>query len=377
MSNRMRRLSFSLALLALAAAGQVRAHNFTITDALVVLKTDGTYVVDLTVDVDALALGVSPSTPSDEVVAELESMTAGEFESSIERAKDTLRRRIRIRFDGTKQRPEVSFPEMGTNLIARYEVPTLLGATARLTGTIPEEAVELTFGASRSFMAVHLTILEQSTASGVRRILEAGADSEPYLLGQPAQPPDRARVIADYVVLGFTHILPKGLDHILFVLGLFLLSTRAKPLLWQISAFTVAHTITLGLSMMGYFSLAPRLVETLIALSIAYVAIENLFTTKLTIWRPALVFVFGLLHGLGFASVLRGLGLPEGEFAAALISFNVGVELGQLSVVALAFLAVGWLRDKPWYRRRVVWPASAAIALVGLYWAVTRAWFGV
>ena len=373
----MRRLAFSMVLLALATIGPAQAHNFTITDVLLVLKTDGTYLVDMTVDVDALALGVSPDTPSEEVVADLEAMTVARFEGSIERAMDTLQRRVRIRFDGTKQRPDVSFPEMGTDLITRYEVPTLLGATARLTGTIPAEARELTFGASRSFKAVHLTILEQSTASGMRRILEPGADSEPYTLGQPALPPDRARVIADYVVLGFTHILPKGLDHILFVLGLFLLSARAKPLLWQISAFTLAHTITLALSMMGYFSLAPRLVESLIALSIAYVAIENLFTTKLTFWRPVLVFIFGLLHGMGFAGVLRELGLPEGEFAAALISFNVGVELGQLSVVALAFLAVGWFRDKPWYRRRVVWPTSAVIALVGLYWAVTRAWFGV
>jgi hypothetical protein len=119
-------------------------------------------------------------------------------------------------------------------------------------------------------------------------------------------------------------------------------------------------------------SLPSRIVETLIALSIAYVAIENLFTTELKPWRPALVFGFGLLHGLGFAGVLRELGLPTGELASALVAFNVGVELGQLAVVALAMLLAGWARNRPWYRERVTVPASVVIAAVGLWWAIER-----
>ena len=110
------------------------------------------------------------------------------------------------------------------------------------------------------------------------------------------------------------HILPKGLDHILFVLGIFLLSPRWKTMLLQVTAFTVAHSITLGLSIYGIVSLPSRIVEPLIALSIAYVAIENLLTRELKPWRLALVFMFGLLHGLGFAGVLRELGLPREEF---------------------------------------------------------------
>jgi hypothetical protein len=157
------------------------------------------------------------------------------------------------------------------------------------------------------------------------------------------------------------------------VLGLFLLSTRLGPLTWQVTAFTIAHTLTLGLSMYGLVSLPSRLVETLIALSIAYVAIENIVTSELKPWRPVLVFGFGLLHGLGFAVVLRELGLPQGEFVTALFSFNIGVELGQLSVIAMAFLAVGWFRERSWYRRAIVLPASLAISLVGLYWAAQRA----
>ena len=126
----------------------------------------------------------------------------------------------------------------------------------------------------------------------------------------------------------------------LFVLGIFLLSPRVKTMLLQVTAFTVAHSITLGLSIYGVVSLPSRIVEPLIALSIAYVAIENLVTRELKPWRLALVFMFGLLHGLGFAGVLRELGLPRDEFLTALADFNLGVEGGQLTVIAAAMLLV-------------------------------------
>ena len=119
----------------------------------------------------------------------------------------------------------------------------------------------------------------------------------------------------------------------LFVLGIYLLSGRARSVLWQVSAFTVAHSITLGLSMYGLVSVSPRIVEPMIALSIAYVAIENIFLSELKSWRVALVFAFGLLHGMGFAGALKELGLPRSEFVTALLTFNVGVEAGQLAVI--------------------------------------------
>ena len=168
--------------------------------------------------------------------------------------------------------------------------------------------------------------------------------------------------------------MPKGLDHILFVLGLFLLSVRLAPLLIQVTAFTVAHTLTLALSVYGVVSLPSSIVEPLIAASIVYVAVENILTPQLKPWRALVVFGFGLLHGLGFAGVLQEVGLPHGQFVPALVSFNVGVELGQLAVIALAYLAVGiWGRNRPWYRPRVVIPASATVAAVGLFWTVQRA----
>ena len=183
---------------------------------------------------------------------------------------------------------------------------------------------------------------------------------------------DAWTIIQRYTHLGFIHILPKGLDHILFVIALFLLTIRLKPLLIQVSLFTLAHTLTLGLSIMGIISLPGSIVEPLIALSICYVGIENCRHSELKTSRMAIVFGFGLLHGMGFAGVLSELGLPSDHLLSALVSFNVGVELGQLAVILGALVTVGWFRNAPWFRSRIVEPASIFIATIGLFWTVER-----
>jgi hydrogenase/urease accessory protein HupE len=180
------------------------------------------------------------------------------------------------------------------------------------------------------------------------------------------------RSIFGYLRVGFIHIVPRGLDHILFVVGLFLLAPKLRPLLVQVSAFTVAHTLTLALSITGVLSLSLNIVEPLIALSIAIVAFENIITDKIKPWRPVLVFMFGLLHGLGFAGVLGDIGLPQGDFIWALILFNVGVELGQLFVLLCAFIVCFFFMKKSWYRTGITKPASFLIGLVGLYWTLER-----
>ncbi len=180
------------------------------------------------------------------------------------------------------------------------------------------------------------------------------------------------RLFGLYVKFGFLHILPEGIDHILFVLGLFFLRIHWKPLLAQVTAFTIAHSITLGLSVYGLISLPMSIVEPLVLLSIVFVAVENVVRTKLSPWRVGVVFAFGLLHGLGFAGFLAELGIPSENFVMALLSFNIGVELGQLAVIALAFLVVGWWRDRSWYRSWIAIPASLMIASVGLYWMVAH-----
>ncbi|MGE0266957.1 MAG: HupE/UreJ family protein [Candidatus Omnitrophota bacterium] len=189
-------------------------------------------------------------------------------------------------------------------------------------------------------------------------------------------PPTTSETIRKYLMFGYEHIIPLGPDHILFILGLFLLSAKLKPLVWQITMFTVAHTVTLALSVLGLISLSPNIVEPLIALSITYIALENIVTSRLMPARTAVVFCFGLMHGLGFAGILHETGIPEDKFFPALISFNVGVELAQISIVFLAVYLVGRFEDRSWYRKRVVIPCSTLIALIGIYWVYRRIFAG-
>lgn len=187
---------------------------------------------------------------------------------------------------------------------------------------------------------------------------------------------ERGQAFARYVLIGFEHIVPKGVDHILFVLGLFFFSLRWGALLWQVSAFTLAHTITLALATLKIVEIPPSIVEPLIAASIVFVAVENIFGGKkahIGAQRIAIVFVFGLLHGLGFASILGEIGLDPTQFFLSLIAFNVGVELGQIAIIVVALLLVGLPFGRTaFYRVGIAIPASVFIAAIGLYWAVER-----
>jgi len=183
-------------------------------------------------------------------------------------------------------------------------------------------------------------------------------------------------VIGYYLKLGFQHIIPSGLDHILFVSALCLLSTRIKTILCQATAFTVAHSVTLALSMKNIIVVPSAITEPIIALSIVFVAIENMLFSELKPWRVLIVFMFGLIHGMGFASALNEIGLPPNKFYTSILAFNGGVELGQIAIIMLIFSSIVLLwGKKDWYRRRVVYPLSAAIAMIAIYWAVQRLFF--
>ena len=358
--------------LLLPGATRTLAHPLSFTEVTLTLRADGAFEADLIYDLDALALGAPIDADDAELVAALEGLSPDDLETRIARLRRLFERRVRVRFDGDPVPFDVSFPDHGTARATEADIPTVLGLTARLAGTIPEGATTVGFFASRAFGEVHLTILDPARGIEARSVLEAGARSDPLDLIGPITPPGRAEVAGSYLRLGFVHIVPEGLDHILFVLGLFLLSARLRPLVWQVTAFTVAHAVTLTIAALGLVALSPRLVEPLIALSIVYVAVENVLTDRMTRWRPPVVFGFGLLHGLGFAGVLGELGLPARERLLALVSFNAGIELGQLAVIAAAALVFGWFRAAPWYRTRLVVPVSAGMALTGLVWAVER-----
>ena len=242
-----------------------------------------------------------------------------------------------------------------------------------LTADLPADTTMISFGWDKRFGT--LVLRQNGVEDGYTGYL-TGGQSSPEIAVSGGDKQTGWQVFAHYIPVGFDHILPKGMDHILFVLGLFFLSTHLRPLLWQITAFTLAHTVTLALGAMGWVTVPASIVEPLIAASITYVAVENIFTSHLSRWRPFVIFGFGLLHGLGFASVLGEFGIPDDQFFPALIAFNIGVEFGQLTVISMAFLAVGlWFRYKPWYRARIAIPASAGIALVGAYWFVERVFF--
>ena len=352
----------------------VLAHNLGFTETRALVRAEGTFEIEMVVDLDALALGAPQNADSEELAARLETLSPEEVRQTVDDLERLFHRRVRVRFDGEPAVFEVAFPERAERAVLRRGEPTVLGTVAVLTGTVPEGARELSFFASRIFPPVQWVVVTPLGDEIYREVLQGGARSTPLDLEDLPPPPSGWRVAGRYLVLGFEHILPLGLDHILFVLGLFLLSARVRPLLWQVTAFTAAHTLTLALASLRIVSLPSSVVEPLIALSIVYVGVENVVVRDLTPWRPAVVFAFGLLHGLGFAGVLEELGLPEGQLLPSLVGFNVGVELGQLAVLALAFGVLGVFTPRPWYRGRVAVPLSLLVAAVGLFWVWERVW---
>lgn len=356
-------MRWAAALMLLAAAASADAHEIGKTQVSASFGPDGAYQLDVVVDPDALltrlqilasgAIGPPASRQDrDRAIATLMPMFA---------------RAVRLRFDGADSDPRIEYRP-----VSAFSDLAQAPSAVRLTGVAPAGADAFTFSYDLASGTFALVARVRDSAAQTFW-LEGGRDSQPISLAAPPPPPTTAAIARRYLTLGLTHIVPKGLDHILFVVGLFLLSTRWRSVLLQVSTFTLAHSITLGLTMYGLVSLPARVVEPMIALSIAYVAIENLVTTELKSWRLALVFGFGLLHGMGFAGVLRDLGLPRGDFLTALVTFNVGVEAGQLMVVGLAFGAVAyWRSDGPSYRRFITQPASLAIAAMGVYWTFQR-----
>ncbi len=179
-----------------------------------------------------------------------------------------------------------------------------------------------------------------------------------------------------YMLIGFQHIIPLGFDHILFITCVFFLNSNLKQVILQTSMFTLAHSITLGLAMYGLIKPPANIVEPLIALSIVFLAVENMLTDKVKTRRMIMVFLFGMVHGMGFAGALSQLGMPQYAFATALISFNVGVEIGQLVIIMSLYLFVARIfSNKAWYRVRVIFPVSILIALIASWWTIERIFF--
>jgi hypothetical protein len=351
-------LLFLLLLPSAAEAHEIGTSNVRLT------LHGSTWTAEITTAPTALANKIGPQAGQPRV-AEL---NADIVRARLTTATHIIADYIEVRFDGIVSPVHVT--------VAQVEMPDDVAEPAfvvlRATGPVPAGAKAATWRYGLVYATYAVVFTDASGANPVTQWLDGDAESQPFPL-QASPPRSLASIAAQYLSLGFHHIVPEGLDHILFVLGIFLLTPRLKPVLVQVTAFTVAHSVTLGLTMYGIFSVSPRIVEPLIALSIAYVAIENIVTPRLTPWRPAVVFGFGLVHGMGFAGALTELRLPRNEIIPALISFNIGIELAQLTVIAAAYFAVAfWAGERAWYRARVVLPACAAIATIGLFWTVQR-----
>ncbi len=336
---------------------------------------DGVVRLSLALNAEALVAGVdldgvedTDNTDRSDQVDQLRALEPAELEERLRAIVPQIITAMNLRTEGQVIDFEVN--KVVIDPVGNVELPrdTLLV----LTGPAPAGAQTLELDWPREYGT--MVLRQQGVEEPFTGYLSGGQGSGPIdLAGTAAQ--SGWVSFAQYIPVGFEHILPMGLDHILFVLGLFFLSTRLRPLIWQVSAFTLAHTVTLALAVLGYVSVPASIVEPLIAASIVFVAVENVVSDRLQKWRPAVIFGFGLLHGLGFASVLGEFGLPGAQVVPALIGFNVGVEIGQLTVIAAAFLlTLPALRmaGPEAYRRYVAVPTSCLIALVGAYWFIER-----
>ena len=262
-------------------------------------------------------------------------------------------------------------------ILAQPEKLTDYKVELHATGDIPENSGEVAVSFAPLLGNIVLKVVRPE-----QTLISAGELSQSFQINQSnawhlngVNISNNISLTMDYIYQGFVHILPRGLDHILFVLALLLFARKRSSLIWQISAFTLAHTITLALGIYGFVTISSTIVEPLIALSIVYVGLENIYRANQRTNSQArlpIIFSFGLLHGLGFASVLSEVGLPASQYLTSLISFNVGVELGQLTVIALAFICLYPFRKKIWYQTKLVLALNIAIALIATYWLIER-----
>jgi hydrogenase/urease accessory protein HupE len=347
----------------------------------------GNLTLTLRHDALAFALNETPQNIADEPMLELLSSSDEEIAATFQEARNRfLRLTALLADDGPVSLDIVEFPT--ASVVREWQrehpqcpLPLMLDIIAR--AQLPTAARTLRIRFPEVLGDVILS-LERRGHEPIAIPLRPGETSPPFEIGStpqsvaspgPGASPREPRVFAvagRYTRLGFTHIIPKGLDHALFVIGLLLLQPRPRTVAWQITIFTIAHSLTLTLTALHLLTLPRALVEPTIAASIAFIGVENLFARRVRPRRSIIVFLFGLVHGMGFAAALTEVGLPTGQLVIGLLGFNLGVELGHLAILALAFLLLASCRDKPWYRARVALPLSLLIALTGFAWMMQR-----
>ena len=262
---------------------------------------------------------------------------------------------------GEWSRPEPLPERQSLQLHSRYDVAGLPGMVAVNTLLFPYDSQHQTF----------VNVYERDTLV-TQAILDKGRTRFEQFTGTRS---GRLAVLRAFVAAGVHHILI-GPDHLLFLIGLLLLGGSVRHLILVVSAFTFAHSITLSLAALDLFSPSPRLVEPVIALSIVFVGADNLMVHSGRDVRAWIALGFGFVHGFGFAGVLRDMGLARGALGWSLFSFNLGVEIGQLLVVAAVASALTALRAKSEAAgRRIAFAGSIVVIGAGVFWFVERVFF--
>ena len=371
--HRCRRWLTALPLLACAAT---QAHDRPYT--LATLAMDGTrYELTLSCHVAALLTGMPQGHLPAAARNEFAMLTEVEIRRRATAVSQYLREAVWIEVDG--QRIHLHAPLMPSVVQLRADAAQTPetqrpSEPIRFRGELPVSARQLRIAVPPAFSDVLLRP-EGTSTEGPIQALTPGAWSRPMLRRIPASELSEPGVTArQYLWLGYLHVLPRGLDHILFIVAMAAVARPAARLVLEATAFTVAHSATLALTVLGVLDPAPRIVETLIAVSIVVVALANLGINRAAPSRSPLILAFGLMHGLGFGSVLRELGLPAGQTVLALAAFNAGIEFAQLTVLSFVLLAACFWAARPWYQRGFVVPLSLGIALVAGNWAIQRAW---
>ena len=362
------------------------AHSDDINQATLSLDNNERYQLNVTVDfIHLLKEHLDISGEDSEVLTALNQQSFIEQKRLLENLETVLSQQSTLFFldktKNVKQQKSLSFQGLKLQqlkqILSQPENLTDYKTQLHATGDIPEGASEVAVSFAPLLGNIVLKVVRPQQA-----LISSGGLSKSFQINQSdalhlnnVNNPNNITLAFDYIYQGFVHILPRGLDHILFVLALLLFAKRRSTLIWQISAFTLAHTMTLALGIYGVLTLSSTIVEPLIALSIVYVGLENIYRAnqnEKSHTRLPIIFAFGLLHGLGFASVLSDVGLPASQYLMSLISFNIGVELGQLTVIALAFVCLYPFKAKVWYQTKLVFSLNITIALVATYWLIER-----
>jgi len=330
----------------------------------------GLSAVRLKIDANKIAARLTFARPDIAIIAPMDAdrdgrVTRSEFDAARPRLESLARESLAVRVDGSELSPAAVTVHLdeGDAIHFDLEFPAARGAKLVLRSLLIDKLPR----GHRQF----LSLLDERENSRAQRMLDAANNSFECDLAALPIPHTRPRAFLGFLPLGVEHIL-LGFDHLAFLFALLIAGGKARETVKIITSFTVAHSITLGLATMDVVKVSPGVVEPLIAVSIIYVGIENIFRREIK-RRWLLTFAFGLVHGFGFASALRELGVGTGLRAVTpLLSFNLGVEIGQIAIASLILPLIWKLRQKPLFLVRYVPACSILVAIAGGYWLIER-----